>query len=93
MFNNKVYASDKGAAIEIPAIDNLLWSVIKTIQFYTIPLMTLAIVVIGIRLLLSGEDTQVKEQSKNWIIRILIGGTLIFGATTIASLIKTAITI
>jgi len=50
--------------------------------------MAIALVLLGIKLLTSSDDTNTKETVKNWMIKILIGGVIIFGATTIATIIK-----
>lgn len=81
----------EGTVIAFSNLDNLLWSVIKTIQYYTLPIMTIALVFLGIKLVASGEDTATKDVVKNWMTKILIGGVLIFGAAVIAGLIKTAV--
>ena len=38
---------------------------------------------------MSGDDTDRKSKLKGWIINILIGGLLVFGAATLAEIIKT----
>jgi len=80
-----------GSAIQFGTIDNLLWSIIATIQSYTLPIMAITIALLGVKLVTSGEDTATKESIKGWITKILIGGVLIFGASTIASVIKSAV--
>jgi len=85
-------AQSEGEVIKVEKIDAFLWSIIKTIQWYTLPLMAIALVGIGLKLVLSGDDNSSKEQAKSWLIRILIGGTLIFGAATIAGVLKNTLT-
>lgn len=81
----------EGEVIAFTNLDNLLWSIIKTIQYYTLPVMTIALVFLGIKLVSSGDDTATKDVVKSWMIKILIGGVIIFGAAVIAGLIKTAV--
>lgn len=85
----KAYA--QGTVIAFSNLDNLLWSIIATIQYYTLPVMTIALVFLGIKLVASGDDTASKDIVKSWMLKILIGGVLIFGAAIIAGLIKTAV--
>lgn len=81
----------QGTVIAFSNLDNLLWSVIATIQYYTLPIMTIALVFLGIKLVASGDDTASKDIVKSWMLKILVGGVLIFGAAVIAGLIKTAV--
>jgi type IV secretory pathway VirB2 component (pilin) len=87
---SRAYAQS-GEVIQIGSIDNLLWSIVKTIQYYTLPVMAIVIAFFGFKLMTSGDDTSSKENSKSWIIKILIGGVVIFGAATIANVIKGAV--
>ena len=50
--------------------------------------MAIAIATLGVFLISSGDDTDRKARLKGWIINILIGGLLIFGASTLAEIIK-----
>ncbi|NJK70681.1 MAG: TrbC/VirB2 family protein [Thermales bacterium] len=84
-----LFAQDSGQVFRVDSIDSLLWSIVKTIQYYTLPIMAIVIAAFGIRLLTSGENVSTKESSKSWIIKVLIGSAIIFGATTIATLFKT----
>lgn len=79
---------ESGEPIVFDSLDKLLWSIILTVQHYTLPIMAIALVLLGIKLLTSSDDTNTKETVKNWMIKILIGGVIIFGAATIATLIK-----
>jgi len=91
--SSKVFGADisSGQAIVFGSFEKLLWSIIVTVQYYTLPIMTIALVLLGIKLLTSGDDTSIKEVIKNWMIKILIGGVIIFGAATIANLIRGSI--
>jgi hypothetical protein len=97
--NNKILVSAEEMTIEdgnpiiFKSFEKLLWDIIVTIQYYTLPIMAIALVLLGIKLLTSGDDTSVKETVKSWIIKILIGGVIIFGAATFASIIKTNVNI
>ena len=51
--------------------------------------MALSIAMLGIFLVMSGDDTDRKSRLKGWIFNILIGGLLVFGAASIASILKT----
>ncbi len=81
----------EGQAISFPNLDNLLWSIVATIQYYTLPLMAIGLVLLGIKLVASGDDTATKDVVKSWMVKILIGGVFIFGASMISGLIKTAV--
>ena len=85
------YVKAEGSVISFPSLDNLLWSIVATIQYYTLPVMAIGLVLLGIKLVSSGDDTATKDLVKSWMVKILIGGILIFGASMIASLIKTAV--
>ena len=69
-------------------LDTLLWGIVKTLQYYSLPVMALSIAVLGIALIASGDDTERKSRLKGWIFNILIGGLLVFGSETIASILK-----
>ena len=81
----------KAEAIRFASLDNLLWSIVETIQYYTLPIMAIALVLLGIKLVASSDDTASKDLVKSWMIKILIGGVIIFGAAVLAGLIKTAV--
>lgn len=80
-----------GTVITFTSLDELLWSIVVTIQHYTLPIMSITLVFLGIKLVASGDDTATKDLVKNWMIRILIGGVFIFGAAMLADLIKLAV--
>ena len=80
-----------GSVITFTSLDELLWSIVVTIQHYTLPIMSIALVFLGIKLVASGDDTATKDLVKNWMLRILIGGVFIFGAAMLADLIKLAV--
>jgi type IV secretory pathway VirB2 component (pilin) len=84
----KAAGIESGQPIVFDSLDKLLWSIILTVQYYTLPIMAIALVLLGIKLLTSSDDTNTKEIVKNWMIKILIGGVIIFGAATIATIIK-----
>ena len=86
--NSLAAGIESGQPIVFDSLDKLLWSIILTVQYYTLPIMAIALVLLGIKLLTSSDDTNTKETVKNWMIKILIGGIIIFGAATIASIIK-----
>lgn len=70
------------------SLDALLWGVVKTLQYYSLPVMALSIAILGVALIASGDDTERKSKLRGWIFNILIGGLLVFGATTLASILK-----
>jgi len=76
-----------GGAIVFSTIDNLLKSITSSIQYYTLPIMVIILAFLGIKLITSGDDTSSKDLVKNWMIKILIGGSLIFGASILAGAI------
>ena len=79
----------EGTPIQFPALDQLLWGVVATLQFYSLPVMALSIAGIGVALVASGDDIERKARLRHWIFNILIGGLLVFGSTTIANVLKT----
>lgn len=76
-------------AIQFANLDQLLWGVVKTLQYYTLPVMALSIAVLGLMLVASGDDIERKSKLKGWIFNILIGGLLVFGAATLAGILQT----
>lgn len=78
----------QGTPIQFTSLDTLLWGLVATLQFYSLPVMALSIAGIGIALVASGDDTERKSRLKSWIFNILVGGLLVFGSTTIASVLK-----
>lgn len=79
----------QGTPIQFPALDNLLWGLVATMQLYSLPVMAISIAAIGLALIFSGDDIDRKSRLKHWIFNILIGGVLVFGASTIANVLKT----
>ncbi|MGH2613578.1 MAG: hypothetical protein ACRDFB_11100 [Rhabdochlamydiaceae bacterium] len=77
-----------GTPIQFAGLDSLLWGVVATLQYYTLPAMAISIGGVGLGLILSGDDVDRKSRLKHWIINILIGGLLIFGASAIATVLK-----
>ncbi len=75
--------------LKFNSLDQLLWGIVKTLQWYSLPVMAIAIATLGIALVMSGDDTDRKSRLKGWIMNILLGGVLIFGASTLAEIIKT----
>ncbi|PIS15709.1 hypothetical protein COT62_02225 [Candidatus Roizmanbacteria bacterium CG09_land_8_20_14_0_10_41_9] len=73
--------------LQFTNLDQLLWGIVKTLQWYSLPIMAIAIATLGVFLVTSGDDTDRKARLKGWIINILIGGLLIFGAATLAGII------
>ena len=78
----------QGTPIQFAGLDSLLWGIVATLQYYSLPAMALSIAGIGIALIGSGDDIDRKSRLKHWIFNILIGGLLIFGAATIANVLK-----
>lgn len=81
-----VYA--QGTAFNVGGIEEILWSVVKTIQKLAVPITAIALIAVGIGIVTSGEDDSRKTDLKKIGGRILVGGVLIFGAATLAELIK-----
>jgi hypothetical protein len=82
-----------GDPIVFQNLDNLLQSVISTIRYYSLPVMAIILALLGVKLIISGDDTSSKDLIKSWMIKILIGGAIIFGASVLAGAIKTAVSI
>ncbi len=78
--------------IQFTGLDNLLWGIVATVQFYSLPIMAISIATLGVLLIYSGDDTDRKSRLKSHIFNILLGGLLVFGATTIATILKTFLT-
>jgi len=79
---------DAAQPIQFANLDSLLWGIVKTLQWYSLPVMAIAIATLGIFLVMSGDDTDRKARLKGWIMNILIGGLLVFGASSLAQIIK-----
>jgi hypothetical protein len=75
--------------LQFANLDQLLWGIVKTLQYYSLPAMAIAIATLGVFLVMSGDDTDRKSKLKGWIINILVGGLLVFGAASLAQIIKT----
>lgn len=75
--------------LQFANLDQLLWGIVKTLQYYSLPAMAIAIATLGVFLVMSGDDTDRKSKLRGWIINILVGGLLVFGAATLAQIIKT----
>lgn len=84
-------SEQSGEAIEISNLDNLLWSIVKTIQFYTLPFIAISMVFLGIKLILSSDDPSARADIRSWMGKILIGGFIIFGASSISTIIKNSL--
>ena len=89
-FIRKVNAQE-GSAIEIGNLGQLLWDIVATIQFYSLPIMAISIAGLGAAMIFSGDDSMRKENLKGWIVKIFIGGVLVFSATTIAQIVKNSV--
>ncbi|OGK59333.1 hypothetical protein A3I56_02480 [Candidatus Roizmanbacteria bacterium RIFCSPLOWO2_02_FULL_43_10] len=74
--------------LQFANLDQLLWGIVKTLQYYSLPAMAIAIATLGVFLVMSGDDTDRKSKLKGWIVNILVGGLLVFGAATLAEIIK-----
>lgn len=86
--DTKIPGYDSAQPIQFSHLDSLLWGIVKTLQYFSLPVMALSIAALGIALIASGDDTDRKSRLKGWIFNILIGGLLVFGAATIASILK-----
>jgi hypothetical protein len=75
--------------LQFANLDQLLWGIVKTLQYYSLPAMAIAIATLGVFLVMSGDDTDRKSRLKGWIVNILVGGLLVFGSATLAEIIKT----
>ncbi len=80
-----------GEPIVFQNLDNLLQSTISTIKYYSLPVMAIILALLGVKLITSGDDTSSKDLVKNWMIKIMIGGALIFGASVLAGAITKAV--
>lgn len=78
----------QGTPIQFAGLDSLLWGIVATLQWYSLPAMAISIAGIGIALIMSGDDIDRKSRLKQWIFNILAGGLLVFGAATIAGVLK-----
>lgn len=85
---NDITAYNAAQPIQFTNLDQLLWGVVKTLQYFSLPVMALSIAALGIALIGSGDDTERKSRLRGWIFNILTGGLLVFGAATIASILK-----
>ena len=63
----------QGTPIQFAGLDSLLWGIVATLQYYSLPAMALSIAAIGIALIASGDDVDRKSRLKHWIFNILIG--------------------
>lgn len=75
---------DSAQPIQIPALTNGLWGLLKTAQGVSVIIAAGAIMGLGITLWLSGDNTGRKTWIIGGIISIVIGEILIWGAPAIA---------
>lgn len=85
---NNIPAYTSAQPIQFQSLDQLLWGIVKTLQYFSLPVMALSIAVLGVALIYSGDDTDRKSKLRGWIFNILVGGLLVFGAVSIASILK-----
>jgi hypothetical protein len=85
---NDISAYNAAQPLQFTNLDQLLWGIVKTLQWYSLPIMAIAIATLGVFLIMSGDDTDRKSRLKGWIVNIFIGGLLIFGAAALAGIIK-----
>lgn len=78
----------QGTPIQFAGLDQLLWGIVATMQYYSLPAMAISVAGIGVALVMSGDDVDRKSRLRHWIFNILIGGLLVFGAATIANVLK-----
>lgn len=90
LMSTSVFAQE-GQGFDTGNIEDILWKVVYTIQALAIPITGIALAAVGIGIMTSGEDEGRKSQLKSIGTKILIGGVLIFGATTLARLIASNI--
>ena len=76
--------------LDISNILNFLWSIIKTGQMSYTVIAAGALIILGISLAMSGDNTNKKMSILGWMASIVGGGVLIWGAPWIAGLINTA---
>ena len=88
MGNNIPAAYNSAQLIQFANLDQLLWGIVKTLQYFTLPVMAVSIALLGLMLIASGDDTDRKSKLKGWIVNILIGGLLVFGAAALAGILK-----
>lgn len=85
---NNIPGYNSAQPIQFQNLDQLLWGIVKTLQWYSLPVMTVSIAILGVALIASGDDTERKSRLRGWIFNVLIGGLLVFGAASIASILK-----
>lgn len=78
----------QGTPIQFAGLDALLWGIVATLVYYSLPVMALSIAGIGVAMIMSGDDIDRKARLKSWIFNILVGGLLVFGSSTIATVLK-----
>ncbi len=81
-------AYNSAQPIQFQNLDQLLWGIVKTLQYFSLPVMAISIAALGVALIASGDDTERKSRIKGWIINILLGGLMVFGAASIATIVK-----
>ena len=83
--SNVVAQSSGAQVIKVGGVDNLLASILKTIQFYFPFVAAVVIAVLGFKLATSGDDSSTKAEAKRNLIAVALGSVLIYGATFIAT--------
>ena len=81
----QVSAQNNGQVIKIDGVDNLLASILKTIQFYFPFVIAVVIALLGFKIATSGDDSSAKAEAKRNLLAVAFGSILIYGATFIAT--------
>lgn len=69
---NSIPGYDGAQPIQFTNLDSLLWGIVKTLQYFSLPVMALSIAALGIALIASGDDTDRKSRLKGWIFNIFL---------------------
>lgn len=68
-------------------IDDLIGTVILTLQFFSLGIATIFIVLNGIKIMTSSDSHRALEEAKSGMFKVFIGCAVVFLAATVTSLI------
>jgi 2-phospho-L-lactate guanylyltransferase (CobY/MobA/RfbA family) len=75
------------ARMKFDKIDDLLGTIILTLQFFSLGIATIFIVLNGIKIMTSSDSHRALEEAKSGMFKVFIGCAVVFLAATATSLI------
>ncbi len=79
--------------IEFSGLNNLIGTAILTLQFLSLGIAIILIVISGIKIMTSSDSHRGMEEAKSGIFKVIVGCFVVFSAATIGSLVFNALSI